>query len=247
MDANEYRLMYQAEQSHWWYLGMADIMRAMICKKVKPSKLLKILDAGCGTGGSMKSVLPEFGVVTGFDISTLALEYCRKRSLPQLTQASVSAIPFPSESFDLVTSFDVLYERAVTSEDQALQEFARVLTPGGCVLIRLPAYDWLRGRHDQVVHTRRRYSLGQVKKVLSGAGFRVIAASYANMLLFLPALVKRLGERLVPAGRPHSDLEIPAGKWNAILHSILSLEARCVPSPGLPFGLSVIALGQKKP
>ncbi len=195
----------------------------------------------------MRTVLPEFGIVTGIDISTLALEYCRKRSLQRLTQASVSAIPFPSESFDLVTSFDVLYERAVGSEERAMQEFSRVLTPGGCVLIRLPAYDWLRGRHDLVVHTRQRYTLGQVKRLLSSAGFRVKAASYANMLLFLPALIKRLGERLVPAGSPHSDLEIQVGKWNNFLHSILSLEARFIPSAGLPFGLSVIALGQKIP
>jgi hypothetical protein len=67
------------------------------------------------------------------------------------------------------------------------------------------------------------------------------------MLLFFPAMVKRLGERIAPGKSRHSDLEIPVGKWNGLLRSILSMEARYISSPGLPFGLSVIAVGQKIP
>jgi SAM-dependent methyltransferase len=247
MDANEYGVMYQAEQSHWWYLGMADITRAILRTHVNPNKMINILDAGCGTGGAMATILTEFGYVTGFDISSLGLEYCRKRNLKHLAQASVCKIPFPSECFDLVTSLDVLYEQGVINDEQAMKELYRVLTPGGTLLVRLPAYDWLRGRHDRVIHTRQRYGLGEVKKLLSSCGFRVQIASHANMLLFFPAMVKRLGERIAPGKSRHSDLEIPVGKWNGLLRSILSMEARYISSPGLPFGLSVIAVGQKIP
>jgi SAM-dependent methyltransferase len=193
----------------------------------------------------MASFLADFGNVTGIDVSPRALFYCRKRSLRALSQASVIAIPFAAGSFDLVTSFDVLYERSVDNDGQAFGEFFRVLSPGGCLLLRLPAYDWLRGQHDQVVHTGHRYTLGQVKHLLSVNGFKVRMASYANMLLFIPAMVKRLGEQFLPPGIAHSDLEIKVGRLNNFLCSILSSEARFISSPGLPFGLSVFAMGQK--
>jgi hypothetical protein len=133
----------------------------------------------------------------------------------------------------------------VESDVLALLEFSRVLASGGSLLLRLPAYDWLRGQHDQVVHTRRRYTLRQVKQLLSSSGFRIRTASYANMVLFLPGLVKRLSERIFPADHIISDLELPVGRLSGLLRFILSSEAGLISSPGLPFGLSVIALGQK--
>jgi SAM-dependent methyltransferase len=245
MEAKEYDVMYQAEEHHWWYLGMAAITRTLIHQQVKPTSPMQILDAGCGTGGAMASILADYGTVTGFDISSLALDYCKKRCLRQILQASVTAIPFPESSFDLVTSFDVLYEQAVESDERSLVEFSRVLTPRGYLLLRLPAYNWLRGQHDQVIHTQRRYTLGQVKLLLNGSGFQIRMASYANMILFLPALIKRLSERLTQVGNARSDLELPIGKLNDLLRFILSSEAHLISCPGFPFGLSVIALGQK--
>ncbi len=245
MEAREYEVMYRAEDHHWWYLGMAAIVRELICQQIKPTCPLRILDAGCGTGKTLKSILADFGTVTGFDISRLALGFCRKRSLLRLAQASIEAIPFPARCFDLVASLDVLYEQAVRSDRQALSEFARVLTPGGYVLLRLPAYDWLRGQHDRIVHTRQRYTKEQVIRLLNGSGFRVCLASYANMTLFLPALIKRLGERLTWQGAARSDLEVPLGPLNGLLRVILTAEAPLISRLGLPFGLSVIALGQK--
>ncbi len=48
MDPVEYERMYQVEQSHWWYLGMQTITRAMLDRYVNGSDA-QILDAGCGT------------------------------------------------------------------------------------------------------------------------------------------------------------------------------------------------------
>jgi hypothetical protein len=74
---------------------------------------------------------------------------------------------------------------------------------------------------------------------------RAVTISYANMLLFLPALVKRLVEQRFPPRIPRSDLQVPVGPLNDLLCAILSIEAPLVARGGLPFGLSVIALGQK--
>jgi SAM-dependent methyltransferase len=141
MEPIEYERMYHAENQHWWYLGMAAITCAILNHYVDSAASRKILDAGCGTGAAMSTYLADYGIVTGFDVSPLALRLCRARNLAPLALASVMGIPFQSDSFDLVTSFDVLYERAVIKDSAAMNEFFRVLHPGGFLLLRLPAYD----------------------------------------------------------------------------------------------------------
>ncbi len=81
-------------------------------------------------------------------------------------QATIVSLPFADECFDLITSFDVLYHRAVGNYGQALKEFHRVLKPGGCLFLRLPAYDWLRGRHDQAIHTAHRFTVPELRRGL---------------------------------------------------------------------------------
>ncbi len=119
-----------------------------------------------------------------------------------------------------------------------------MLTPGGRVLLRLPAYDWLRGRHDEAVHIRHRYTTGELAGKFRAAGLEPEHLSYANCLLFPIAAAKRLLERVI---RPQqqSDLTIGTGIFNAPLRAVLSAEAPLVARTGLPFGLTVIGLAKK--
>ncbi|MBN8654784.1 MAG: class I SAM-dependent methyltransferase [Anaerolineae bacterium] len=237
--------MFQAEERHWWYLGMATITRALLNRHVHPSQRLNILDAGCGTGAAMTTYLADYGDVTGVDLYKEAVILSRKRNASRLARASILDLPLASASFDLVTSFDVLYERGVPDETRALREFFRVLLPGGYLLMRLPAYDWLRGQHDERVHTRRRYTKGLLKSLLEQSGFHIVHLSYANTLLFPLALAKRIGGRISPLRSERSDLSVD--RTNEIFRRILSWEAPFVSSFGLPYGLSVFAVARKMP
>jgi ubiquinone/menaquinone biosynthesis C-methylase UbiE len=245
MEPQEYELMFKVEMAHWWYLGMEKLTRAVLSQPHSVNSTSSVLDAGCGTGAAMSTYLADYGSVTGIDVSRPALGFCRKRSLTSLSLASVSNIPFPSESFDLVTSFDVLYEKAVLNDLVALTEFYRVLRPGGLTLLRLPAYDWLRGEHDRAIHTARRYTVPQVKRLLVESGFEPLRVTYANTFLFPLALVKRLLERIFPPVPSSSDLSVNVGMLNGLFKHILASEAFFVARIGLPFGLSVIALARK--
>ena len=237
--------MFKGEVAHWWYLGMEKITRAILNPWVIQKQTFSILDAGCGTGAAMSTYLADYGHVTGIDVSPLALGFCRKRNLTPLGMASVSNIPFPPDSFDLVTSFDVLYEQAVSDDLAALTEFFRVLRPNGLMLLRLPAYDWLRGEHDRTIHTARRYTVPQVTQLLQDSGFQLLRVTYANTLLFPLALAKRLLERIFPPAPSSSDLSVNVGILNGLFKHILASEAFFVSRIGLPFGLSVIALARK--
>ncbi len=245
MDPSEYRTIYTVEDRHWWYVGMRQITLALLDETYRGRADLEILDAGSGTGAAM-GYLARFGRVTGIDLSPLALGFCRERALTRLGQASVMALPFADASFDLVTSFDVLYHRAVGDYRDALREFRRVLRPGGRLLLRLPAYDRLRGRHDAVIHTGRRFTTGELGSSLYETSYRLERLTYANTLLFPLALAKRLAEPLLPAAGPHQSDVAPNPEWlDKTLAAVLGAEARLLRRGNFPFGLTVVALARK--
>jgi ubiquinone/menaquinone biosynthesis C-methylase UbiE len=235
--------MYHAEQSHWWYQGMAAITRSVLELFYKPGSGLTILDAGCGTGGGLL-FLSRYGSVTGLDVSAHALCFCAERGCTEVTRASVMALPFRAGSFDLVTSFDILYFEGIHDE-VALQETARVLRPGGRLLIRVPAFDWLRGTHDARVSTAHRYTSKELSKRLMASGFEIEFMSYANMILFPFALLKRFAEKCRLASQQDSDLAVNVGAFAGLLRSCLVLESRLIRFWRLPFGLSVVAMAKK--
>jgi len=248
MERSEYAVMAAVEDRHWWYGGMRRIAAAMLDEVYGGQCDLRILDAGCGTGGNAL-FLRRYGQVAGFDLAAEALELGGKRLPGILARGSVLQIPFADGRFDLVTSFDVLYHRAVPDEDRALGEMRRVLRPGGRLLIRLPAYEFLRSKHDRAVHTRRRYTAADARALLRGRGFVVERCSYVNSLLFPLPLVLRMLERALPAlEQQESDLTMPAPLINEALRWPLAAEAAWLASGrSFPIGLSVICRARREP
>jgi SAM-dependent methyltransferase len=248
MEKDQYDLMFAQEERHWWYVGMRRISTALL-ERYPPQvdapagRPLEILDAGCGSGG-MTRYLERFGRVAGVDIAPEALVLARKRKLQRLARSSVGALPFLDGSFDVVTSFDVLYHLRVEDDRRGIAEMHRVLRPGGIALIRLPAFNWIHGAHDERVHTRHRYTRDELCGKLEDAGFRLEHATYANFLLFPLAPVKRYLEyrQVKPGG---NDLWRPPPLLNRIIADLLSLEAFPARGLGLPWGLSIFAVARR--
>jgi SAM-dependent methyltransferase len=163
-------------------------------------------------------------------------------------QAGLPNLPFPPSSFDLLTSFDVIYHEAVTDDDTALSEMARLLRPGGKLLLRVPAHDWLRGHHDLAVHTRHRYGKQELEEKLRRAGFKPNYVSYANCFLFPVAASMRFAGRILNLEEKEergSDVkEVPA-PINWLLTAVLELEAAILSRQALPFGLSLVAVAER--
>src|SRR5512143_872780 len=178
----EYEVMYRVEDAHWWYRGMEAITRQVIERYYACGGHLHILDAGSGTGAAM-GYLADYGHVFGIDYAAEALDYCRLRKRDRLTLGSVMALPYPDAIFDLVTSFDVVCQYGVTDDTLALSEFARVLVPGGRLVLRVPGAKWLRGQHDLAADVEKRYGVLELEAKVRGAGLEPENISYANMFL----------------------------------------------------------------
>jgi SAM-dependent methyltransferase len=232
--------MYASEEKHWWYVGMRRITERIMDRALARRNNLQILDAGCGTGKNLE-LLGRYGIVTGIDFSEEAITFLRQRGSTRVLRSSVEALPFPDASFDVVTSFDVLCHRSIHDPQQVVDEFRRVLRPGGVLFLRLPAFEWLRGRHDVAVHTARRFTAPQVANALVTSGFEAQNSSYANSALLPVAIVRRLVDRWL--GARGDDLTLPPAPINWLMGLILSAEAPFVSRGALPAGVTVVALG----
>ena len=246
MEPAEYDYMFQLEDNLWWYVGMRRIIAALIRRYLPANgRRLQVLDAGAGTGGSL-GLLKHFGDVTAFDFSPRAAELYARRERGRVAVASVEAIPFADASFDLVTSFEVLCQVPPPEDETALGEMLRVLKPGGGLVLRVPAFQWLYGPHDVAVHTKHRYSAREVSAKLEKAGFRLTGLTYANGLLFPLAVARRALARLRRSDAiPESDVRPMAAPLNRALTAILSAEALLLTRVRLPFGLSIVAVARK--
>ena len=242
MNREEYARMYEAEETQWWYAGMRAISLALLAPAMAGrGASARILDAGCGTGNNLRH-LSRHGRAVGVDLSDDALRFCRQRGVAA-AKASLLRLPFPDCSFDCVTSFDVLYHRWIADDGAAVAELARVLRPGGVLLVRVPALRALWGAHDEAVHSRHRYTRREVRSLLEGAGLEVVKASYGNTLLFPLVAARRTLDRVT--GRHGSDVSFLPGPLEWAFRALLGVEARLMPRMSFPVGASVFALARR--
>jgi SAM-dependent methyltransferase len=244
LNREEYARMHAAEDRQWWYAGMRAISFALLGDSLRPAhgRVPRLLDNGCGTGGMLR-YLAARGRAVGVDLSPDAVGPAHAGGAA-VARAELLALPFPDATFDLVTSFDVIYHRWVTSDAAAVREMARVLRPGGLLLLRVPALKLLWGAHDEAVHSRHRYTRGEVRALLSAEGFDLLRATYANSLLLPLLAARRTLDRL--AGRHGSDVEFLPAPLERTFAAALRLEARLVRRVSLPLGASVFALARKR-
>jgi len=245
MNPREYEVLFRVEDRHWWFDGVRREIEAELAR-ARPV-FSRWLDAGSGTGGLLANLRPPGSPAAyGVEVSPDGLAFSRLRGLTRLSRASVMELPFPQGTFDLVTSIDVLCHRGV-EEDRVLAETHRCLREGGLLVLQVPAFDSLRGEHDEAVWTNRRYRKREVERMISSAGFRLLRSFYRNSILFPAAALRRLllrGRAL--EGEARSDVAPAPPALDRLCGAILRLEERLRRagfSP--PFGLSVFCLAEK--
>jgi SAM-dependent methyltransferase len=247
MHAQDFELLYQLEEKYWWFVAMREITDAVVARHLEQSNL-RILDAGCGTGFNLGYYGSQSDrEVYGLDIADAALRHVQERGFRRITQASITDIPFKSETFDMVFSFEVITQTPPSVHQLALREMNRVLKVGGHLFIRVPAFMWLWSSHDDELQVRYRYRREELCKNLSDAGFLVEWSSYANGFLFPVILMRRFLKRAgIGGGSDVKPLPRGLGWLDGIFRRILEREAEWFKSGRhLPFGLSLICYARK--
>jgi SAM-dependent methyltransferase len=243
LDLHTYEILYRTEETHWWLAARRSIVLDWIRQRYPGRHDLDMLDAGCGTG-LMLQELKVLGMAEGVDISEEALQFCRKRGLENVRNADLMDLPFEDGRFDFVTALDVLEH--LDDDTGALQEFRRVLKPGGRIFIFAPAHRWLWSLQDEVSHHKRRYVARTLREAVVSAGLEVERQTYVSTFL-LPVIF--LGRQWLKVRRRFREYDTENDlhpKWsNGMLRSIFQFEIPILRRTNMPFGASLLCVARK--
>lgn len=245
MEAFLYKELYELEATHFWHVGKRKNIFSMLDKYRMPNLSgQKVIDIGCGAGLMLKC-LERYGTTIGVDLSMQALEFCGKRGSTKLCQADAASLPFKDNSFDLITSLDLIEH--LEGDKKALTEFLRILKPEGFLVLTVPAFHFAWSYWDEVHHHKRRYTVKKLSAILADIGFSERKTTYTNILIFFPALIVRKIKQKRSRNNVmmSSDfLMLPLG-LNAFFKWLYQVESAILKRVNFPFGLSILCITQK--
>ena len=237
----------RAERQHFWFRGFRYFVTPLLRRSVRGVTSPRLLDCGCGTGNNL-DLLETFGRSYGFDLTEVGLQLGHQSGRTRIARATVAAVPFPDNAFDVVTSFDVLYSLETPVERAAIAEMFRVTRPGGFILINVAAMASLRGDHSVLSHEVRRYSRASLTHLVEQAGFSILRITYTNAVLFPSMAVSRALQRrrgLAAEEQASQEITVPAAPVNLLLTAALRLESLWVRLVDNRFGSSLLCLARK--
>jgi SAM-dependent methyltransferase len=153
------------------------VLRALLDRKRSPEG--RILNAGCGEGLYLPLLeRTNFRSIVNFDITVAETVKTTHRSARHsFIEGSLTELPFPDAVFDCVLCTEVLEH--IEDDKMALSELARVLKPGGQLLISVPEAP----APFDPDHVRQGYTQYDLANKLGVAGFQVTKVAKA---MFLP-------------------------------------------------------------
>ena len=145
---------------------------------------MRILDVGCGGGAAIAEMLnlSSDSVIDGIDYSEVSVrqsEELNKKELGRrcnITQADVAKLPFPGDTYDLVTAVETVY--FWPDIRSAFQEIFRVLKPQGVFAILNEGSDPEQCNWPSVDGFMRIYRPEELTELLKKAGFQEIKADH---------------------------------------------------------------------
>jgi SAM-dependent methyltransferase len=243
-DPSHFALLASVEERHFWFRARKTLI-SRLCARITstlPSGF-RTLDFGCGTGSSLSALnlgAPR-GLVVGMDLFHQGLVVGTRRGHKNLVQADASLPPF-GQAFHLIGAFDVIEH--LPNDVEVLRQLSRLLTPGGHLLVTVPAHPSLWSKFDELSHHCRRYTEKELRTKLIESGFEIVRFS-PYMAAVLPIIwlhrkFSRNAERCFEA-----EMQI-VPIVNEILSGLLRLESEFLARGGrMPFGASLMAIAKK--
>lgn len=193
-----------------------------------------VLEVGAGHG-TFTTELARSGRVTAIEIGQEALLHLQERfsGRPEVVVADSRLEELPAGGFDAAFLSNVLEH--IEDDVAALRELARVVRPGGSVIVFSPAFEVLYSDFDASIGHHHRYRRPVLAARFEEAGLEVVEDRYVNAVGFFSwlFLVRLLG--MTPANTRL--VRLFDRRFVPVLRRI---EARFAP----PFGQSVLVVGR---
>jgi len=246
MNADEYTNLERIEREHWFYAGKREIVRHWLERCCPLSPTARLLDCGAGTGLFAKE-LEGRCEVSVLDDHEESLSLLRKRFPEErILCLDKGAIPLPNAQLDFLTALDVLEH--IEDDSAAVAEFARVVKPGGWVIITVPASMALWSDWDVALHHYRRYTERSLRAVFSTPAWTIHHLNHTNFFAFPAVWLLRRCRAWLPGLQrgTRSEDRLPSPVLNRLLKLVYVVPAKWR-SPRLPWGVSLLLVARRNP
>lgn len=202
----------------------------------------RVLEIGAGIGTITAHLAPGRELVTALEVDPFYV-----RRLKNRFRGSAHVEPYQGDvaladwealrarRFDTIVLSNVLEH--IPDDAGAVQTFAKILPAGGALILFVPALPALFSSLDEAVGHHRRYTPQSLRAVLEQNGFEVEALQWMN-LVGIPGWVLN-GHVLKRRVLPPLQLRL----YDRLAPTLASLESKVK----LPVGLSLLAVGRRKP
>jgi 2-polyprenyl-3-methyl-5-hydroxy-6-metoxy-1,4-benzoquinol methylase len=243
-----YDILAEAEPRHFWFGARNRLIVSTLREVLGPLGGRTMLDVGCGTGFVMAAVERAGVRVCGIDMHEAGLTFARPRMRGPLLCTTTTTLPF-QEQFDAACLCDVIEH--CPDDVVVLRDTARVLRPGGSILVTVPAHQALWTTVDDISGHKRRYNVRMLAGAIEAAGLRVRLVRYFNALLLPIQVLQRLTVRSLPTGTleereriARGSLTLPPPLFNRALAALLRTDLLLSRLP-VTIGTSLIAVAER--
>jgi 2-polyprenyl-3-methyl-5-hydroxy-6-metoxy-1,4-benzoquinol methylase len=155
----------------WWRARTQLVLSILERHAITPPA--RVLDAGCGWGVTLEALEQRAYRATGLDVSRQALErldQADRRLIEADLTRSFSPLVVAHSAFDAVLALDVIEH--VDDDRAVLANLARLVRPGGILIVSVPALPELFSEFDRVQGHRRRYDAEQLRAAFEDTELR---------------------------------------------------------------------------
>lgn len=244
MNSDEYANLERVERAHWYYVAKRAFVRDWILRTRPPLPTDELLDCGAGTGRFALD-MQQHCQTRVLDDHREALALLRQRfPAERVHELQDGNLPLTDASVQYVTALDVLEH--IPDDAAAVQEFARVLEPGGLCVVTVPADMALWSDWDEVLHHQRRYDRRGLRALFRDSEWELLHLNYTNVLAYPAVWALRRYRSLRPA-RPdaaRAEDRIPPAPLNAVLRT--SFRRLAMWRLPFPFGVSLLLVARRR-
>jgi SAM-dependent methyltransferase len=234
MDLKE--LPTRAFARHPWEIVRADFFLRLLGAWVTGQDK-SALDIGAGDGYFAERLLAGLPAVARLTCFDLAYDAPWLQGKAAGDSRLLFTATKPAGKYDLVLMLDVLEH--VEDDRGALRDaVSSFLSPGGWLMLSVPAGEKLFSRHDELLGHKRRYPPARLRALVEEAGLAIVERGELFASLLAPRAVAKLGELALgrhsaQATPVPSHIETSLGTWQrghlvtALVTAALSADARC--------------------